>query len=59
MLLAEQGREIETVLAKALSRIRDLFLENSRGRLNVRKAAEDLGLTFLAAEGVSKTPVGH
>jgi len=47
MLLAEQGREIETVLAKALSRIRDLFLENSRGRLNVRKAAEDIGLTEL------------
>jgi TIR domain len=45
MLLAEQGREIEIVLAKALARIRDLFLESSHGRLNVRKVAEDIELT--------------
>jgi hypothetical protein len=44
MLLTEQGLEIESMLGKALGRIRDLFLENPSGKINVKGIAKDIGL---------------
>jgi len=44
MLLTDQGREIESVFAKALECLRDQYLKDYSGKFNGKKAAEELGL---------------